>query len=102
MFKLDILFIDSLFLFLKLFENLQIRPIDIEKLKWLCPSLRYFCYINALNLIFYSSKKKETINSLYNTMVEYAFGSGKKDNLKKYNQKNGMNPWAEPFERNFI
>ena len=69
-----------------------LEKIDIEKLKWLCPSLRYFCYINALNLIFYSSKKKETINSLYNTMVEYAFGSGKKDNLKKYNQKNSTKP----------
>ena len=35
-----------------------LEKIDIEKLKWLCPSLRYFSYINALNLIFYSSKKK--------------------------------------------
>ena len=65
-----------------------IEKIDIEKLKWLCPSLRYFSYINALNLIFYSSKKKETINALYNTIVENAFGSGKKENLKKYFQKN--------------
>ena len=30
-----------------------LEVIDIEKLKWICPSLRYFCYINALNLIFY-------------------------------------------------
>ena len=65
-----------------------LETIDIEKLKWLCPSLRYFCYINALNLIFYSSKKKELINSLYNTMVEVGFGSGKRENLKKYRQKN--------------
>ena len=65
-----------------------LEKIDLEKLKWLCPSLRYFCYINALSLIFYSSKKKETINALYNTMVENAFGSGKKENLKKYLQKN--------------
>ena len=65
-----------------------IEKIDIEKLKWLCPSLRYFSYINSLNLIFYSSKKKETINALYNTIVENAFGSGKKENLKKYYQKN--------------
>ena len=65
-----------------------LETIDIEKLKWLCPSLRYFCYINALNLIFYSSKKKETINSLYNTVAEVAFGSGKRENLKKYIQKN--------------
>ena len=65
-----------------------LEKIDLEKLKWLCPSLRYFCYINALSLIFYSSKKKETINALYNTMVENAFGSGKKENLKKYLQNN--------------
>ena len=65
-----------------------LEKIDLEKLKWLCPSLRYFCYINALSLIFYSSKKKETINALYNTMVENVFGSGKKENLKKYLQKN--------------
>ena len=65
-----------------------LEKIDLEKLKWLCPSLRYYCYINALSLIFYSSKKKETINALYNTMVENAFGSGKKENLKKYSQKN--------------
>ena len=65
-----------------------LETIDIEKLKWLCPSLRYFCYINALNLIYYSSKKKETINSLYNTVAEVAFGSGKRENLKKYIQKN--------------
>ena len=65
-----------------------LEKIDLEKLKWLCPSLRYFCYINSLSLIFYSSKKKETINALYNTMVENAFGSGKKENLKKYLQKN--------------
>ena len=65
-----------------------LETIDIEKLKWLCPTLRYFCYINALNLIFYSSKKKELINSLYNTMVEVGFGSGKRENLKKYRQKN--------------
>ena len=65
-----------------------LEVIDIEKLKWLCPSLRYFCFINALNLIFYSSKKKELINCLYNTIVEVAFGSGKRDNLKKYIQKN--------------
>ena len=65
-----------------------LEKIDLEKLKWLCPSLRYFCYINALSLIFYSSKKKETINALYNTMVENAFGSSKKENLKKYLQKN--------------
>ena len=65
-----------------------LEKIDLEKLKWLCPSLRYFCYINALSLIFYSSKKKETINALYNTVVENAFGSGKKENLKKYSQKN--------------
>ena len=64
-----------------------LETIDIEKLKWLCPSLRYFCYINALNLIFYSSKKKELINSLYNTMVEVGFGYGKRENLKKYRQK---------------
>ena len=51
-----------------------LEKIDLEKLKWLCPSLRYFCYINALSLIFYSSKKKETINALYNTVVENAFG----------------------------
>ena len=69
-----------------------LENIDIEKLKWLCPSLRYFCYTNGLNLIFYSSKKKETINSLYNTVVENAFGSGKKENLKKYNQKNSTKP----------
>ena len=69
-----------------------LETIDIEKLKWLCPSLRYFCYINALNLIFYSSKKKETVNSLYNTMVEVAFGSGKNNNLKKYFQKNSTKP----------
>ena len=65
-----------------------LETIDIEKLKWLCPSFRYFCFINALNLIFYSSKKKELINSLYNTIVEVCFGSGKKENLKKYFQKN--------------
>lgn len=65
-----------------------LETIDIEKLKWLCPSLRYFCFINALNIIFYSSKKKELINALYNTIVEICFGSGKKDNLKKYFQKN--------------
>ena len=69
-----------------------LETIDIEKLKWLCPSLRFFSFINAFNLIFYSSKKKETINSLYNTMVEYAFSSGKKDNLKKYFQKNSTKP----------
>ena len=69
-----------------------LEKIDIEKLKWLCPSLRYFSYINALNIIFYSSKKKETINSLYNTMVENAFGSGKNTNLKKYYQKNPTKP----------
>ena len=65
-----------------------LETIDIEKLKWLCPSLRYFCYTNGLNLLFYSSKKKELINSLYNTIVEIGFGSGKRDNLKKYIQKN--------------
>ena len=69
-----------------------LETIDIEKLKWVCPSLRYFCYINGLNLIFYSSKKKETINSLYNTIVENAFGSGRKDNLRKYIQKNSTKP----------
>ena len=69
-----------------------LEKIDIEKLKWLCPALRYFSYINALNLIFYSSKKKETVNALYNTMVENAFGSGKKENLKKYSQKNSTKP----------
>ena len=69
-----------------------LETIDIEKLKWLCPSLRYFCYINALNLIFYSSKKKELINSLYNTMVEVGLGSGKRENLKKYRQKNSTKP----------
>ena len=65
-----------------------LEKIDLEKLKWICPSLRYFSYVNGLSLIFYSSKKKETINALYNTMVENAFGSGKKENLKKYSQKN--------------
>jgi hypothetical protein len=69
-----------------------LETIDIEKLKWLCPSLRYFCFVNALNLIFYSSKKKETINSLYNTVTEVAFGSGKRENLKKYIQKNSTKP----------
>ena len=69
-----------------------LETIDIEKLKWLCPSLRYFCYVNGLNLIFYSSKKKETINSLYNTMTENAFGSGKKENSRKYIQKNSTKP----------
>ena len=69
-----------------------LEKIDLEKLKWLCPSLRYFCYINALSLIFYSSKKKETINALYNTMVEKAFSSGKNENLKKYSQKNSTKP----------
>jgi adenylate kinase family enzyme len=64
-----------------------LEVIDIEKLKWICPSLRYFCYINALNLIFYSSKKKELINSLYNTIVEVGFRSIRKDSLKKYTQK---------------
>ena len=34
-----------------------IETIDIEKLKWLCPSLRYFCFTNALHLIYYSLKK---------------------------------------------
>lgn len=66
----------------------MLETIDIEKLKWLCPSLRYFCYVNGLNLIFYSSKKKELINALYNTIVEFGFGSGKSGNLKKYFQKN--------------
>ena len=66
----------------------MLETIDIEKLKWLCPSLRYFCYINGLNLIFYSSKKKELIKALYNTVVEFGFGSGKSGNLKKYFQKN--------------
>ena len=66
----------------------MLETIDIEKLKWLCPSLRYFCYINGLNLVFYSSKKKELINALYNTIVEFGFGSGKSSNLKKYFQKN--------------
>ena len=65
-----------------------LEVIDIEKLKWICPSLRYFCYINALNLIFFSSKKKELINSLYNTIVEVGFRSIRKDTLKKYTQKN--------------
>ena len=65
-----------------------LETIDIEKLKWLCPSLRYFCYTNGLNLIFYSSKKKELISALYNTVVEFGFGSGKSGNLKKYFQKN--------------
>ena len=69
-----------------------LETIDLEKLKWICPSLRYFCYVNALNLVFYSSKKKETINSLYNTVAEVAFGSGKRDNLKKYIQKNSTKP----------
>jgi len=66
----------------------MLETIDIEKLKWLCPSLRYFCYVNGLNLVFYSSKKKELINALYNTIVEFGFGSGKSGNLKKYFQKN--------------
>ena len=65
-----------------------LEVIDIEKLKWICPSLRYFCYINALNLIFYSSKKKELINSLYNTIVEVGFRNIRKDTLIKYLQKN--------------
>ena len=65
-----------------------IETIDIEKLKWLCPSLRYFCFTNALHLIYYSLKKKELINALYNTMVEVCLGSGRKENLKKYYQKN--------------
>ena len=69
-----------------------LEKIDLEKLKWLCPSLRYFSYVNALNLIFYSSKKKETINALYNTIAEHAFSSSKKENLKKYNQKNSTKP----------
>ena len=64
-----------------------LEKIDIEKLKWICPSLRYFCYVNALNIIFYSSKKKENINILYNTVNEIAFGSGKKENLRRYIQK---------------
>ena len=66
----------------------MLETIDIEKLKWLCPSLRYFCYVNGLNLVFYSSKKKELINALYNTIVEFGFGTGKSGNLKKYFQKN--------------
>ena len=79
-----------------------LEKIDIEKLKLLCPSLRYFSYINALNLIFYSSKKKETINALYNTIVENAFGSGKKENLKKYSQKNATKPlYINYYEDNF-
>ena len=69
-----------------------LENIDIEKLKWICPSLRYFSYINGMNLIFYSSKKKELINSLYNTFVEVGFGPGKRENLKKYNQKNSSKP----------
>ena len=69
-----------------------LEKIDLEKLKWLCPSLRYVSYVNALNLIFYSSKKKETINALYNTIAEHAFSSSKKENLKKYNQKNSTKP----------
>ena len=64
-----------------------LEKIDIEKLKWICPSLRYFCYVNALNLIFHSSKKKENINILYNTVNEIAFGSGKKENLRRFIQK---------------
>ena len=64
-----------------------LENIDIEKLKWICPSLRYFSYINGMNLIFYSSKKKELINSLYNTIVEVGFRSIRKDSLKKYTQK---------------
>ena len=69
-----------------------LENIDIEKLKWICPSLRYFSYINGMNLIFYSSKKKELIKSLYNTFVEVGFGPGKRENLKKYNQKNSSKP----------
>ena len=80
-----------------------LEKIDLEKLKWLCPSLRYFCYINALSLIFYSSKKKETINALYNTIVEIAFGSGKKENLKKYSQKNSTKAlYINYYEDNLI
>ena len=38
-----------------------LENIDIEKLKWLCPSLRFFSFINALNLIFILRKKKKLL-----------------------------------------
>lgn len=80
-----------------------LEKIDIDKLKWICSSLRYFSFANALNLIFYSSNRKEYIGRLYNTMKDYAFGMGKKEIGRKYLEKNStkalyINYYADSLE----
>jgi hypothetical protein len=72
------------------YELLGNKDINESQLTWLCKTMRYFCFINALNLIFYSSfyPKKDLKKILKDTILEMCF-SGRR---LKYTQKNSIEP----------
>ena len=69
-----------------------LEKIDAEKIKWVGLTLRYFSYINGVNLIFYSNFSEKNRIILQSTIENFGFGVSKIDNIKNYVQKNELNP----------
>lgn len=65
-----------------------LEKISAEKLKWICKTLRYYSFINGLNLIFHSNNNMKLINILISTVTYFSFGQSQLENINRYVQKN--------------
>jgi GTPase SAR1 family protein len=68
-----------------------LEKIDIEKIKWTCRCLRFFCFINAISLVYFKSGDNKLSKIFNNLITNIAFNLNN-DNSNNFSQKNDILP----------
>jgi hypothetical protein len=68
-----------------------LEKIDLEKIKWTCKTLRYYCHVNALSLVYFKAGDSKLSKILNNLITSLAFNVNS-ENALNLSQKNEILP----------
>ncbi len=72
-----------------------LEKIDAEKIRWTCRTLRYFCHLNSLSLVYFKinePKLAKILSSLITTLSFHANELGASNTILHFSQKNDLLP----------
>jgi hypothetical protein len=68
-----------------------LEKIDYEKIKWTCRTLRFYCHINSLSLIYFKSSDAKLAKQINSLITSLAFNVNN-ENALLFSQKNDILP----------
>jgi GTPase SAR1 family protein len=68
-----------------------LEKIDLEKIKWTCRTLRFFCFINSISLVYFKSGDSK-LSKIFNSLVTNLAFNVNNDNSLNFSQKNDILP----------